>query len=335
MSNLPSRTDIVTAMRNPIASYKTPDLVGGNILYKGSRVIQYSGGYTTVFPFLCKNKSKVAIRCWIADIGDAKKRTQTIAQHLSKINIEYFVKFNYIEDGILVNGVSQPIVIMDWVEGNTLKDFINLNINNSHILLEIAEKFKNMVRCFHQNNISHGDLQHGNIMVKSDNSLLVIDYDSMYVDGLESMPDVIKGLPGYQHPARMMNSNLNNKLDYFSELIIYLSLLVFANKPNLWNSYFETEDLLFSKTDFDSPETSKLFNDLKNSPNTKISNLTIRLLDFLKLGNIELLSPLEESLICDLDIAKGNIFEKWEQQPNPPEIKKSTLPSKSDIIDKF
>ncbi len=335
MSSLPSRTDIVTAMRNPFVSYKAADLIGGNILCTGSRVIQYSGGYTTVFPFIGKSKNKIAVRCWVADIGDAKKRTQTIATHLSKINSQYFVKFNYIENGLLVNGNILPVVVMDWVEGKTLKEFLNSNYNNSSLILDIANKFKEMVQCFHQNNISHGDLQHGNIMVKSDNSLLVIDYDSMFVEGLIGMPDNIKGLPGYQHPARQKNKNVSPKLDYFSELVIYLSLLVFADNHSLWNQYYDTEDLLFSKQDFENPNTSKLFNALKKHTNPKITDLTAKLIDYLKHDTIDKLEPLEDILINKMEVAKESIFEKWNLQPNPPTSKKTTFPTKDDIVNKF
>jgi len=335
MASLPSRTDIVTAMRNPSVSYKATDLIGGNILFSGQRVIQYSGGYSTVFPFLNKNKNKIAVRCWVADIGEAKKRTQSIASHLSKIKSKYFVNFTYIENGILVNGNILPVVLMDWVNGQTLKEFLNSNFNNPATTLIVADNFKSMVQYFHQINISHGDLQHGNIMIKDDNSLLVIDYDSMYVEELNGMPDIIKGLEGYQHPTRQQNKNINPKLDYFSELVIYLSLLVFADKPNLWKEYYDTEDLLFSKQDFQNPITSKLFNSLLKSTNPKIVDLTSKLIECLKCDSIDKLDPLEDILINKLEVAKENIFDKWNNQPNPPAAKITILPSKDDIINKF
>ena len=216
-----------------------------------------------------------------------------------------------------------------------LKEFINSNYNNPSLILEIANKFKEMVSCFHQNNISHGDLQHGNIMVKSDNSLLVIDYDSMFVEGLDGMPDVIKGLPGYQHPARQKNKNVNPKLDYFSELVIYLALLAFADNPSLWSQYYDTEDLLFSRQDFENPNGSKLLNSLKNSSNSKIVDLTTKLIDSLKHNTIDLLEPLDNILINKLEILKESIFEKWDLQPNPASSKTTTFPIKDDIINKF
>ncbi|MBA6315161.1 protein kinase domain-containing protein [Cellulophaga baltica] len=335
MSNYPSRTDIVTAMRNPSVSFKSNEILDGSIIQKGSRIVQYSGGYTTVFPFHQKSGKKIAVRLWIADIGDAKKRSLEISKYLENLKNNYFVSFKYIDDAVLVNGRLHPIVLMDWVEGRTLKEYINDTISNSNSILHLAEKFKEMTQYFHAQNIAHGDLQHGNLLVQNDGSLVAIDYDSMYIQSLDGMPDTIKGLPGYQHPARNSNEFVNSKLDYFSELIIYLSLLIFADNPSLWKEYYETEDLLFSKNDFDSPKNSSLISTCLNSQNSSIKELTEKMLEELDASDIKNLRPLEHLLINKKEEIKDSIFNKWDSQPNP-EIKKvSSFPDKKNITNKF
>ncbi|WP_053976576.1 protein kinase domain-containing protein [Mangrovimonas xylaniphaga] len=335
MSNYPSRTDIVTAMRNPQVSFKSSEIVGGSIIQKGSRIIQYSGGYTTVFPFNKPTGSKVAVRLWIADIGDAKKRSLEISNYLGALNNAYFAGFKYIDDAVLVNGALHPIVLMDWVEGKTLKEYINSNISNSRVILDLADKFKKMVEYFHKEHIAHGDLQHGNLLVKNDGSIVAIDYDSMFIKPLSGMVDTIKGLPGYQHPARQSNKLVNSNLDYFSELIIYLSLLVYAETPSLWDKYYETEDLLFSKEDFANPNSSKLISDCVRSSNQTIADLSKELLVELQASDISQLRPLEDLLIDKRELTKESIFDKWNKQPNAPVKKEVTLPDKKNITDKF
>jgi len=335
MSNYPSRTDIVTAMRNPNVSFKSNEIIGGSVIQKGSRIIQYSGGYTSVFPFHKQAGNKVAVRLWIADIGDAKKRSLEISNYLENMNNEYFVGFKYIDDAVLVNGTLHPIVLMDWVDGQPLKDYINSNIINASKILDLAGKFKEMTAYFHKENIAHGDLQHGNILVKNDGSLVAIDYDSMFIEPLNGMTDTIKGLPGYQHPARHSNQCINSKLDYFSELVIYLSLLIYADAPKLWDDYYETEDLLFSKDDFSNPSNSKLISIHLKSTNPTISDLTEKMVEELKATDIAKLRPLEELLVNKREVAKDNIFDKWDKQPNPAEKKKVSLPNKNDITSKF
>ncbi|MDL5514816.1 AarF/UbiB family protein [Arenibacter sp. M-2] len=335
MSNYPSRTDIVTAMRNPQVSFKANEIKGGSVIQNGSRIIQYSGGYTTVFPFNKTTGDKVAVRLWIADIGDAKKRSLEISNYLEKLNNAYFAGFKYIDDAVLVNGTLHPIVLMDWVDGLTLKEYINSNITNSSKIIDLAAKFREMTAYFHKEKIAHGDLQHGNILVKSDGSLVAIDYDSMFIEPLNGMSDTIKGLPGYQHPTRHSNQFVNSRLDYFSELVIYLSLLIYAETPKLWDDYYETEDLLFSKDDFANPSNSKLISNNLKSSNPTISELTEKMVEELKATDITQLHPLEDLLINRRDVAKDNIFDKWEKQPNPAVKKKVSLPNKNDITNKF
>jgi serine/threonine protein kinase len=335
MANYPSRTDIVTAMRNPLVSFKSNEIIGGSVIQKGSRIIQYSGGYTTVFPFHKQTGNKVAVRLWIADIGDAKKRSLEISNYLENLNNAYFAGFKYIDEAVLVNGTLHPIVLMDWVDGQTLKEYINSNITNTSKILDLAEKFKEMTAYFHKENIAHGDLQHGNILIKSDGSLVAIDYDSMFIEPLNGMTDTIKGLPGYQHPTRHSNQFVNSRLDYFSELVIYLSLLIFVDTPKLWDDYYETEDLLFSKDDFSNPSNSKLIITHLKSTNPTISELTEKMVEELKATDIAQLRPLEDLLVNRREVAKDNIFDKWEKQPNPAVKKKVSLPNKNDITNKF
>jgi Mn2+-dependent serine/threonine protein kinase len=251
-------------------------LIGGNVVCKGSNVIQYAGGYTTVFPFIDSSGKKVAVRCWCADIGNARKRSHAISDYLSKEQNPFFVNFKYVDNALLIAGQVQPVVIMDWVEGKPLKEYINENCNSTAILA-LAENFKLMVAGFHKRNIAHGDLQHGNILVKPEGTLVVVDYDSMYIDALNGMPDVIKGLPGYQHPARGKNKTINPQLDYFSELVIYLSMLIFAENPALWQNYYDAEDLLFSKDDFGNIRQSIIYQNYCNSANPVITNLCLKI----------------------------------------------------------
>lgn len=294
--NMSSRTEIVTAMSNSVC-HKADELKGGSVIKKGSRVVQYAGGYNNVFPYIDKNGKKVAVRCWWADIDQAKERCYRISEFLKKDTSHYFVNFKYVDNALLIAGALHPVVVMDWVEGQTLKNYVNEKKPSKAVFLDLAEKFLDMVKYLHSQNIAHGDLQHGNIMVRPDGSLALIDYDSMYVDSLNGFTDVVKGLPGYQHPARDKNRILNPKLDYFSELVIYLSLHIFAESPELWDEYVDTEDLLFSMADFADLKHSKLYAAYYNSASPIVSQLMKELENALGIDDINKLEPIE-SLLC-------------------------------------
>jgi len=325
----PSRSDLVTAVKNPKHFFSNTTLRDGAAIQKGSRILQYSGGYTSVFPFILKGRVKIALRCWIADIGDTKRRSEAISKYLDKLESKYFVTFKFHENALNIDGVKHPVVVMDWVEGDPLKEFLNDNCDEFDVVIpQILANFKELTNYLHENKISHGDLQHGNILVKSDKSLVLIDYDSMFIDELEGLKDIIKGLPGYQHPLRQKNIFLSPKADYFSELVIYTSLYAFKLYPTLWRKYYLTEDLLFSHQDFIDPHSSVLIGELKRHQDPDFQKLLSSLLDQLTCKSFDDLKPLDQLLVDP----KKRIIDKFDQQPNPQVIE---TPDSGKIIDRF
>lgn len=302
---LPTIPDYSICTKTPALVY--PEVLkDGYPLKKGIRLIKYSGGFCVVFPYQTPTK-KYAVRCWHAEVSDAKRRTQVIANALKKSNLPYFVGFDFYEEGIMTPLGMQPIVVMDWVDAQSLKKFLAEHITESNVINEIAEKFKTMVADLHANHFSHGDLQHGNIMVKPDLSLVLVDYDSMYVPELNGMPDEIKGLIGYQHEARWKNKLVSEKADYFSELVIYLSLKALAKRPSLWNdlNMEDTETLLFSGEDIHSKGSSNIFRLLKTD--SEIAPLVDKLCEFMDKSTIEDLTPLEDAVVSKSE----SIASKW------------------------
>jgi hypothetical protein len=69
--------------------------------------------------------------------------------------------------------------------------------------------------------------------------------------------------------------------------------------------------LVFSKEDLENPNSSAVFNLLKNSTNPKITNLTYKLLDALKQVDITDLQPLERVMEDRLDNIANAIIQKF------------------------
>lgn len=308
-------------------------LKNGHPIELGSRLTMYAGGFCVVYPYQTAN-GKYAVRCWHAEVSDAKFRTKTISEALKKANLPYFVGFDYYEDGIMTQQGVQPLVVMDWVEAKSLKRFLSEHIDDSAKINKVAENFKQMVSDLHAHHFSHGDLQHGNIMVKDDLSLVLVDYDSMYVPELKGMPDEIKGLVGYQHEARWKNKIISEKADYFSELVIYVSLKALAKKPKLWKelNMENTETLVFSGEDIKSHGTSLIFHDLKRDAD--LSPLVDNLCEFMSKPSIEELLPLEDVIISKI----GRITHKWGNDgkgTNPSPIQHGTIDDSNAIVSKW
>ena len=296
MKQYPTRQDMMISIQDLKTFVLDNDLKNGKLVPNPSGgLLFYSGGFSLVFPIDIAS-NRYALRCWIGDIGDSKNRYHHIRQYMQKKPSDYFVDFDYIEDGIIANGSRWPIVKMDWVKGQNLKDFVKQNINKSTDIDALAEKFRLLVEYMHAQGIAHGDLQHGNIIVKPDGNLVLIDYDSLFVPGLEQFEDKVKGYPAYQHPKRNANLFINAKNDYFSELVIFLSLKILSQKPELWTKYNlvqKENQLYFSSEDYLKFTQSDTYQDALGI-NEEIDIYLKELNRFTQKNNIQMLSPLED-----------------------------------------
>lgn len=316
MTSLPSCVDYITSMETP-QLLKAQELQGGTVILKNGKPLRYAGGFCVVFPYQLKNNKKVAVRCWIAHVSDADKRSHQISAQIKKSGLPYFVGFEYIPQGIATSLGVFPIVIMDWVEAMPLKEYLEKNLNDTKRLIDLAKQFLQMSTDLHAMGFSHGDLQHGNIMVNSEGRLYLVDYDSMFVPGLENITDEIKGLSGYQHPGRKRQVYLSPKSDYFSELIIYTSILALAYHPSLWKELEieDTETLVFSQDDLDYPNRASIFARLKKDASLYDCMEAIeRALDE---PDIERLLPLEEAIKSGSKRLVEGLQGKWKSRPAP------------------
>ena len=289
----PSFADYEFAVKNAfVYSVFDPSLKGGK---PGKGM---SGGFSRVYPVNIGSKT-FALRCWIRDVGDAKSRYEKISAYLKQVGLPYFVDFEYVSEGILVNGIKYPITRMEWANGLPLRAFIEQNLQNADVFSTVATEFQKMVAALHAHEISHGDLQDGNILLRRNGAqvdIKLIDYDSVFVPTLRGYPDSgIVGLPEYQHPQRIAGvGQTGEKVDYFSELVIYLSFLSLAEKPELWNRFKDStgDGLLFSADDFKNPDTSSIFGELEKL-SAEVGELAATLKHFCAETSIAQLAPLE------------------------------------------
>ena len=262
------------------------------------RLIAYTGGFSVVFPYKTANGEKWAFRCWHSDIKNSKKRYETISDAIKKANLSFLCEFQYIDKGINVEGNIYPTTRMRWIDGMTIKDYICQNRNSKDQLIALADNFLKMTQALHSQSLAHGDLQHGNILVDKNHQLYLVDYDSFYCPQLKGEIDTVTGLADYQHPARISNKSASEKIDYFSELIIYLSILAIAETPSLVDKYkvADADRLLFSKEDFVDIKNAPIYKDIYALGND-FQNLLAVLEDYLVHRTIDELVPFESCLL--------------------------------------
>ena len=298
---------------------KAPELQGGHPIQKNGRLLRYAGGFCVVYPYETARR-KYAVRCWHTPVDTVWLYPKNVAGRIKGLNLPYFVDYRYCENAILTEKGLQPAIIMDWVEARPIKRYIADNISCPVVLESLAQAFLTMTGELHKRGISHGDLQHGNIHVRGDGSLVLVDYDSLYVPGMESIPDDIKGLHGYQHPARIRQKFRSAYSDYFSELVIYTSIRTLARHPGLWNKYSlaDTDTMLFTEKDIQSGGSSEIFRLIESD--RAVRNLGRAIKDALRQPSLDRIVPLNEIVSGQEERVVEVLSRKWQSltyQPSP------------------
>lgn len=258
---LPQGADYLRSVQNPRIAFadfdlkfSTPELTPQGLPKP------YSGGFTTTFK-LTRSNSAWAVRCFTRPLRDLPQRYEAISDFISRNGRSHFVQTDYLRQGILVGGAWYPVIKMDWVPGELLNRYVERNIANASALLRTADWFRELVGDLARHGVAHGDLQHGNILVRN-GTLCLIDYDGMYLPSIASYGGNNRGYPDYQHPGRTDN-DFSARIDDFSATVIYTAILALSQDPSLWQKYDNGENILFCQRDFIDPDKSPLFRDLR------------------------------------------------------------------------
>jgi len=265
-------SDYQIAVQNPQLSFRDPALRASTAVRTKLGLPQVAAGnFACVFKL--KNKSDTfAVRCFLRPVTDQKRRYDLLSKHLETYSSPYLVGFDYIEEGIRIHGQWFPIVNMEWVDGETLDNFVQRHINNPKMLRLLAARWRGLVASLRGAFMAHGDLQHGNVLVVSNGQLLLVDYDDMFLSTLsgEKSPEI--GHANYQHPQRT-DGDYNYGIDNFAALVIYTSLRALATEPKLWNDFNTANNLILTQADYNAPKQSRCFKRLESSQDPQVVEL--------------------------------------------------------------
>ncbi len=218
-----------------------------------------SGQFAYVYK-LRSTSEAYAVRCFRGHLGDRENRYRAIDEHLRAHRIPALAQFAYEAEGLLVGGRRFPILTMEWIEGPTLDVYLDEVINRRDVVLHLADEWVRLISLLRAARIAHGDLQHGNIIVEH-GQLRLVDFDGMFVPAMANWTASELGHQHYQHPSRDAKL-FDAGLDNFSALVVYLSLISLAERPDLWRDHHD-ENLIFTKADFIAPESSILLGKVK------------------------------------------------------------------------
>jgi hypothetical protein len=251
-----------------------------------------SGSFASVYRFKCGHNDW-AVRCFYTQVHDQAIRYEAISNYLKRVNLPYFVPFEYITEGILVQGKWYPIVKMKWIQGETIISYLQRHLHNPAALNELSYKWLKMIQSLQNTKIAHGDLQHGNILILGDEFKL-IDYDGMFVPSLQGFDGSEVGHRNYQHPERK-NANFGAHIDNFSAWVIFTSIKALAIDASLWDKIEVSEDkerLLLGRDDFISPQSSPTFQLLRGINDSNFS----KMIDYLQYASTAVIDSIQSPI---------------------------------------
>ena len=196
----------------------------------------------------------VAVKCFLKEQEGRAESYQLIAQELAYTSSSFLTPFRYLDKELFVESQSTndeefPVVLMDWVEGETLDRYIQSHLADPNALRLLAFQFSRLASWLLSQPFAHGDLKPDNILVRSDGTLTLVDYDGMFVPAMEGTAARELGSPDFRHPLRTAE-RFNEHIDDFPLAVILLSLKALSLSPSLWNTYGASDRLLFSAADY-------------------------------------------------------------------------------------
>ena len=226
-----------------------------------------SGAFAVVFKMQDKSTGKYyALKCFTEEQEGRADAYRQIADELDMVDSPYITSVKYVEKELFVDSQCKedefPVLLMDWVEGETMEAYIASNYHNQSAMSMLCYRFGKMAAWLRTQSFAHGDIKPDNIIVRPDGSLSLVDYDGMFVPSMKGCQSPTIGTRDFSHPLRTVD-DFDETIDDFSLASIALSLKAISMKSTLLDIYGTSDRLLFSENDYRNPSNSKVISALQ------------------------------------------------------------------------
>ena len=226
-----------------------------------------SGAFAVVFKMQDKRTGKYyALKCFTEEQQGRAEAYRQIADELDLLDSPYITSVKYMEKELFVDSQCEedefPVLLMDWVDGETMEAYIAANYRNQSAMLMLSYRFGKMAAWLRTQSFSHGDIKPDNIIVRPDGSLTLVDYDGMLVPSMKGSQSPTIGTRDFSHPLRTVD-DFDETIDDFSLASIALSLKAISMNSTLLDTYGASDRLLFSENDYRTPSKSKVISALQ------------------------------------------------------------------------
>ena len=275
--NYPLISEYIEAIKSAEYNYEELSYLRPVLGDDGQPVLT-SGNFAVVFKMKDKTTGKFyALKCFTKEQTGRAEAYHQIADALKDVDSPYLVSLRYLDKELFVDTKQTdetefPVLLMDWVEGKTLDKYLRENLDDKYALEMLAYRFSQLAQWLIPQPFAHGDLKPDNILVREDGTLVLVDYDGMYVPAMKGQKARELGSPDFRHPLRTEN-DFDEHIDDFPMVSILLSLKAISHKPFLLEKYGAADRLLFSKNDYCDISKSKLIKEICPSEDKELNNL--------------------------------------------------------------
>ena len=226
-----------------------------------------SGAFAVVFKMKDEQTGKYyALKCFTEEQEGRAEAYRQISDELDMVDSPYITSVKYMEKELFVDSQCEedefPVLLMDWVEGETMEAYIAANYQNQSAMSMLCYRFGKMAAWLRSQSFAHGDVKPDNIIIRPDGSLTLVDYDGMFVSSMKGSKSPTIGTKDFSHPLRTMD-DFDETIDDFSLASIALSLKAISMKSTLLDIYGASDRLLFSENDYRNPSNSKVISALQ------------------------------------------------------------------------
>ena len=213
-----------------------------------------SGAFAVVFKMKDEQTGKCyALKCFTEEQEGRAEAYRQIAEELEFVASPYITSVKYMEKELFVDSNCKdnefPVLLMDWIEGETMETYIAAHYMDNYAMSMLCYRFCKMAAWLRSQSFAHGDIKPDNIMVRSDGTLTLVDYDGMFVPAMKGQKSPTIGTKDFSHPLRTID-DFDETIDDFALASIALSLKAISLNPSLLNEYGASDRLLFSAADY-------------------------------------------------------------------------------------
>ena len=221
-----------------------------------------SGAFAVVFKMKDEQTGKCyALKCFLEEQEGRAEAYRLIADELECVDSSYVTSVKYLEKEIFVDSSCEedefPVLLMDWVEGETMETYVANNYQDEHAMGMLCYRFCKMAAWLLSQPFAHGDIKPDNIIVRPDGTLTLVDYDGMFVPAMKGQKSPTIGTKDFSHPLRTID-DFDETIDDFALASLALSLKAISLKPSLLDEYGAADRLLFSADDYRDLSKSKV-----------------------------------------------------------------------------